>query len=78
MLPPVPTDAFMKAPNEDSEFAFEESEFQNVDKNEQKEIYQFKIKLFENEERRIREQLYMLEKEKCQYLLEFKRTRDEE
>jgi hypothetical protein len=49
----VPTDAFGK--NEDSEFAFEESEFQNVDKNEQKEIYQFKIKLFENEERRIRE-----------------------
>lgn len=74
--PLVPTDAFGK--NEDSEFAFEETEFQNVDKNEQKEIYQFKIKLFENEERRIREQLYMLEKEKCHYLLEFKRIRDEE
>ena len=72
----MPTDAFGK--NEDSEFAFEETEFQNVDKNEQKEIYQFKIKLFENEERRIREQLYMLEKEKCHYLLEFKRIRDEE
>ena len=37
-LPPVPTDAFGKN-NEDSEFAFEDSEFQNVDKNEQKEIY---------------------------------------
>lgn len=55
VLPPVPTDAFAKTGNDDSEFAFEESEFQNVDKNEQKEIYQFKIKLFENEERRIRE-----------------------
>jgi hypothetical protein len=33
MVPPVPTDAFGKA-NDDSEFAFEESEFQNVDKNE--------------------------------------------
>ena len=32
----------------------------------------------ENEERRIREQLYMLDKEKCQYLLEYKRIRDEE
>lgn len=37
-LPLVPTDAFGKT-NEDSEFAFEDSEFQNVDKNEQKEIY---------------------------------------
>lgn len=43
----------------------EESEFANVDKDEQKEIYQFKTKLLENEERRVREQLYMLEKEKC-------------
>lgn len=61
-----------------ADFDLEESEFNNVDKDEQKEIYQFKQKLFENEERRIREQLYMLEKEKCQYLLEYKRVRDEE
>lgn len=61
-----------------ADFDLEESEFNNVDKDEQKEIYQFKQKLFENEERRIREQLYMLEKEKCLYLLEYKRVRDEE
>jgi ADP-glucose pyrophosphorylase len=61
-----------------ADFDLEESEFNNVDKDEQKEIYQFKQKLFENEERRIREQLYMLDKEKCQYLLEYKRIRDEE
>lgn len=48
-----------------ADFDLEESEFNNIDKDEQKEIYQFKQKLFENEERRIREQLYMLEKEKC-------------
>ena len=41
--------------NENSEFDFEESEFNNIDKNEQKEIYQFKIKLLENEEKRIKE-----------------------
>ena len=28
--------------NENSEFDFEESEFNNIDKNEQREIYQFK------------------------------------
>lgn len=77
-------DAFGKTPlansslNECSEYDLEESEFLNVDKNEQKEIYQFKMKMFENEEKRIREHLYMLEKEKCQYLLEFKRVREEE
>lgn len=41
--------------NENSEFDFEESEFNNIDKNEQREIYQFKQKLFENEEKRIKE-----------------------
>ena len=50
--------------NEPSEFDLEESEFNNIDKNEQKEIYQFKQKLLENEERRIREELQLLEKEK--------------
>ena len=64
--------------NENSEFDFEESEFNNIDKNEQREIYQFKLKLFENEERRIKEQLQMLEKEKSSYLIEYKRIRDEE
>lgn len=43
--------------NETSEFDLEESEFNNIDKNEQKEIYQFKQKLLENEERRVREEL---------------------
>jgi len=43
--------------NENSEFDFEESEFNNIDKNEQREIYQFKNKLFENEEKKIKEQL---------------------
>jgi tousled-like kinase len=56
----------------------EESEFNNIDKNEQKEIYQFKLKLLENEERRVREDLTMLEKEKSTYLHEFKRFKDEE
>jgi hypothetical protein len=37
------------------QFDLEESEFNNVDKDEQKEIYQFKQKLIDNEERRIRE-----------------------
>ena len=64
--------------NENSEFDFEESEFNNIDKNEQKEIYQFKVKLLENEEKRIKEQLYMLEKEKSSYWIEYKRIRDEE
>lgn len=81
-LPPVPTDGFARSGlplmNENSEFDFEESEFNNVDKNEQKEIYQFKLKLFENEEKRIKEQLYMLEKEKSAYWIEYKRIRDEE
>ncbi len=43
--------------NEASEYDLEESEFNNIDKNEQKEIYQFKQKLLENEERRVREEL---------------------
>ena len=78
-LPMVPTDAFNKTIiNELSEFDLEESEFNNIDKNEQKEVYQFKLRMFENEEKRLKEQLYMLEKEKCAYLLEYKRVRDEE
>lgn len=64
--------------NEASEFDLEESEFNNVDKNEQREIYQFKLRLFENEEKKIKEQLIMLEKEKSTYLIEYKRVRDEE
>lgn len=64
--------------NEPSEFDLEESEFNNIDKNEQKEIYQFKQKMLENEERRVREELQLLDKEKCFYLNEFKRLRDEE
>ena len=60
--PPVPNAGFARngglpLMNENSEFDFEESEFNNIDKNEQREIYQFKMKLFENEERRIKEQL---------------------
>lgn len=46
IAPPVPVDAFGRMQNgglpllnENSEFDFEESEFNNVDKNEQKEIY---------------------------------------
>jgi len=64
MPPPAPVDAYgrpimngLPLMNENSEFDFEESEFNNIDKNEQREIYQFKQKLFENEERRIKEQL---------------------
>lgn len=64
--------------NEPSEFDLEESEFNNIDKNEQKEIYQFKQKMLENEERRIMDELQLLDKEKCLYLNEFKRMRDEE
>ena len=43
--PPVPLDAFGRSTlglplvNENSEFDFEESEFNNIDKNEQREIY---------------------------------------
>ena len=59
--------------NEQSEFDLEESEFNNIDKNEQKEIYQFKLKIYENEERRIRDELHILEKEKVLYMQEFKR-----
>lgn len=55
-LPLVP-DAFGLL-NEQSEFDLEESEFNNIDKNEMKEIYQFKLKIFENEERRLKEELY--------------------
>ncbi|CDW74566.1 protein kinase domain containing protein [Stylonychia lemnae] len=64
--------------NENSEFDLEESEFNNIDKNEQKEIYQFKQRLLENEEKRVRDELQILDKEKCLYLNEFKRMRDEE
>lgn len=46
-VPPVPTDAFggpkqnggLPLVNENSEYDFEESEFNNIDKNEQREIY---------------------------------------
>ena len=55
----MPTDAFGKQANglvnEASEFDLEESEFNNIDKNEQKEIYQFKQRMFENEEKRLKE-----------------------
>ena len=61
-LPQVP-DAFGVL-NEQSEFDLEESEFNNIDKNEMKEIYQFKLKMFENEERRLRDDLHILDKEK--------------
>ena len=40
--------------------------------------HQFKLKMFENEERRLREELQVLDKEKIQYMQEFKRMRDEE
>ena len=50
--------------NEHSEYELEESEFNNIDKNEMKEIYQFKLKLFENEERKLKEELHLLDKEK--------------
>jgi len=75
-LPQVP-DAFGVL-NEQSEFDLEESEFNNIDKNEMKEIYQFKLKMYENEERRLREELTLLDKEKTLYMQEFKRLRDEE
>jgi len=54
--------------NEQSEFDLEESEFNNIDKNEMKEIYQFKLKMYENEERRLREELTLLDKEKTTYM----------
>lgn len=40
----------------------------NIDINEQKEIYQFKLKIFENEERRLRDDLQTLDKEKILYM----------
>eukprot|EP00350_Pseudokeronopsis_sp_OXSARD2_P011001 CAMPEP_0170553866 /NCGR_PEP_ID=MMETSP0211-20121228/11704_1 /TAXON_ID=311385 /ORGANISM="Pseudokeronopsis sp., Strain OXSARD2" /LENGTH=436 /DNA_ID=CAMNT_0010862487 /DNA_START=666 /DNA_END=1976 /DNA_ORIENTATION=- len=64
--------------NQNSEFDLEESEFNNIDKNEQKEIYLFKQKLYENEEKRIKEEMGILEKERVIYMNEFKRVRDEE
>eukprot|EP00347_Sterkiella_histriomuscorum_P024033 403332537 len=82
-LPLVPIDGFssnsgrqsgISQINEPSEYDLEQSEFNNIDKNEQKEIYQFKLKLLENEERRAREELHQLEKEKVIYLNEFKRV----
>ena len=54
--------------NEQSEFDLEESEFNNIDKNEQKEIYQFKLRIYENEERRLKDELCILEKEKVLYM----------
>lgn len=69
---------FIGSFNDNSEFDLEQSEFNNIDKNEQKEIYQFKQKLLENEEKRVRDELMMLEKEKSTYMHEFKRVRDEE
>ncbi len=36
------------------------------------------MRMLENEERRVREELQILDKEKCFYLNEFKRMRDEE
>jgi hypothetical protein len=65
-LPLVP-DAFGLL-NEQSEFDLEESEFNNIDKNEMKEIYQFKLKIFENEERRLKEELHLIDKEKILYI----------
>ena len=50
----------------------------NIDISEQKEIYQFKLKIYENEERRLKEELQTLEKEKILYMQEFKRMRDED
>ena len=60
------------------EFELEEGEFNNIDKNEMKEIYQFKLKMYENEEKRLREEMSQLDKEKVQFIQEFKRIRDEE
>jgi len=74
ILPSVP-DAFGLLAEEGEG---EEGEANNIDRNEMKEIYQFKLKIFENEERRFREELHMLDKEKVQYIQEFKRIRDEE
>eukprot|EP00347_Sterkiella_histriomuscorum_P019462 403341542 len=84
-LPSVPTDGFssissgslsrapsmnMVSMSENSEFDLEESEFNNIDKNEQKEIYQFKQRLLENEEKRIRDEMQILDKEKSgKYLI---------
>jgi hypothetical protein len=45
MMPPPPVDGYGRSNgglpmvNENSEFDFEESEFNNIDKNEQREIY---------------------------------------
>jgi hypothetical protein len=61
-----------------TEFDFEESEYQNIDKTEMREICQFKLKMLENEEKRLREELHSLEKEKVKYMHEYKRLRDEE
>ncbi|CDW76433.1 protein kinase domain containing protein [Stylonychia lemnae] len=61
-LPQVPQDGFsngsqrqncgMIGYTENSEYDLEQSEFNNIDKNEQKEIYQFKMRMLENEEKR--------------------------
>ena len=61
-----------------SEYDLDEPGYDNIDKNEQKEIYAFKLKIFENEERRLKEEMVALDKEKVHFLQEFKRMRDEE
>jgi len=77
-LPAVP-DGFSILNDQSDMYDQEEStDNNNIDKNEQKEIYQFKLKIFENEERRLREELQLLDKEKILYMQEFKRMRDEE
>jgi hypothetical protein len=75
-LPLVP-DAFGVL-GEQTEYDLEESEYNNVDKNEMKEIYQFKLRILDNEEKRLKEDLMQLEREKVRYVHEYKRIRDEE
>ena len=75
-LPLVP-DAFGIL-KEATEYDLEDSQFNNVDKSEMKEIYQFKIKMLENEEKSLRDELVQLEREKIVYMNEFRRVRNEE
>lgn len=64
--------------NEMSEFDLEESEYNNIDKTEQKEVYTFKLRLLDNEEKKIMEALSVLKKEKVNYVAELKRLREED
>jgi hypothetical protein len=48
--------------NDNSEFDLDESDFNNIDKNEQKVLYHFKMRMLENEERRAREVCQVLDK----------------